>query len=246
MRVKDFIRETLIFFHIDLTKNLKYDRLTKKIMKTYIKEDFHCVDIGCHKGEILQLMLKYAPKGNHFAFEPIPFMYADLKKRFEQKAKIFPYALSDQNGDSSFQYVKNAPAYSGIKKRKYDISNPDIQEIYVELKKMDEVIQQDQRIDFIKIDVEGGEFPVLKGAQNLLLKNKPMVLFECGKGASDFYGTEPNDLYKFLNEDIGLKIYTLQSFIDKKKELTMSDFEILFDTNKEYYFIATSQSNNNS
>ena len=63
MKFKDFLRETLITLKIDLTKNLEYDRLTKDIIKNYVKENHNCIDIGCHKGEILDLMLKYSPNG---------------------------------------------------------------------------------------------------------------------------------------------------------------------------------------
>ena len=83
--------------------------------------------------------------------------------------------------------VKNAPAYSGLNKRRYDTSTPDIEEIKVKLGVLDEIIPKDVVIDFIKIDVEGGEFGVLKGAQHLLKKHKPVIVFECGMGASDYY-----------------------------------------------------------
>ena len=55
-------------------------------------------------------------------------------------------------------------------------------------------------IDFIKIDVEGAEFLVLSGAKNILLKSKPVVVFEYGLGASDFYGTDPEMMFGYFNE----------------------------------------------
>jgi FkbM family methyltransferase len=76
-----------------------------------------------------------------------------LTRKYKNKALIFPYALSDNDGYSTFQLVKNAPAYSGIKKRKYDISNPEIEEIKVELKTLDEVVPLNEKIHFIKIDL---------------------------------------------------------------------------------------------
>ena len=152
----NFIRSTLNFFHLDLTKNLEYDRLTKCIMKRCIHPQSNCIDVGCHKGEILDVILTLAPKGQHFAFEPIPVLFRQLQEKYKHKATIYPYALSDVNGTSSFQFVKNAPAYSGIHKRKYNIATPDIEQIHVELKTLDKLIPMDTRIDFIKIDVEGG------------------------------------------------------------------------------------------
>lgn len=234
--IKDALREVFISLHLDLTKNLKYDRLTRIILKRYVKRNNNCIDVGCHKGEILDLILNYSPEGKHYAFEPIPYLFNELKNKY--KVEIFPYALSDRSGEATFQLVKNAPAYSGIKRRRYDITNPVIEEIKVELKTLDEIIPLTEKIHLIKIDVEGGEFGVLKGAKNLLKMNKPIVIFECGKGASDYYGTSPLDLYNFISNDIGLKIYTLQSFIKNKRPINEVEFDRYFNTNEEYYFIA--------
>ena len=239
MNLKNFIRSTLIFLRLDLTKNLEYDRLTKLILKRVVGYNSNCIDVGCHKGEILDLILKYSPKGKHFAFEPIPYLFNQLENKFRNRVALYPYALSDKNGNTTFQLVKNAPAYSGINKRKYAIAHPDIEEIKVELQKLDDVIPREVKIDFIKIDVEGGEFGVLKGAKELLKRNLPVVIFECGMGASDYYGTNPLDLYNFMVQDIGLKIYTLKAFINGNKPLTASRFEECFKNNSEYYFIST-------
>ena len=239
MILKDILRRTLIFFRLDLTKNLQYDRLTQTIMKRVICNNCNCIDIGCHKGEILEMMLKYSPSGKHYAFEPIPYLFKELEKKYKNRVSVFPFALSDKSGHSTFQLVKNAPAYSGIKKRHYDIANPEIEEIEVELKTLDEIVPLNEEIHFIKIDVEGGEFGVLKGAKILLAKNKPVVLFECGKGACDYYGTNPLELYDFITHETGLEIFTLKDFIKNNLPLSKDDFEKCFNTNTEYYFVAS-------
>ena len=231
MALKDSIRELLIDLHLDLTKNLEYDRLTRVILKKSLAVNHNCIDIGCHKGEILDLMLTYAPKGKHFGFEPIPYLFENLKTKYKDLATIYPYALSNESGTTEFNLVKNAPAYSGIKERKYDIKNPEIEKIQVTLKSLDEIIPQDQKVHFIKIDVEGGEFGVLKGGLQLLKKNLPIVLFECGKGGSDYYGTQPNELYDFLSKEVGLNIYTLKSYIKKEKALSSAQFVNYFESN---------------
>lgn len=238
--VKDILREILISFHLDVTKNIKYDRLTRKILKVCLKKNYNCIDVGCHKGEILNLMLKYSPEGKHYAFEPIPCLYNKLKNRYEQKASVFPYALSDTKGETTFQLVRNALAYSGIKRRKYNVKNPDIEEIIVKKIPLDEIVPSNEIIHFVKIDVEGGEFGVLRGARNLLKQSKPIILFEFGKGASDYYGTSPFDLFNYISNEIGLKIYTLQSYIKREKPINDLEFANYFNSNIEYYFIAAS------
>ncbi|PLX01755.1 MAG: FkbM family methyltransferase [Marinilabiliales bacterium] len=236
--IKTLIREVLTKLKIDLTKNLKYDRLTIDIMKLVLNKNSNCIDVGCHKGEMLDLMLKYAPDGRHYAFEPIPFLYNNLKNKFSEKAEIYPYALSDKKGQTTFNYVKNAPAYSGIKKRHYDIKNPDIEKINVELHKLDDLIAQDTKIDLIKIDVEGAELGVLKGATKTISKNKPCVIFEFGLGASDYYGTTPEDIYKVLVDDCGLNIYKLHDWIKGKEPMSLEGLSKAYNQEGEYYFIA--------
>lgn len=240
MNLKEIIRSALIFLHIDLTKNLEYDRLTNEIMKRVIRKNSNCIDIGCHKGEILQSILKYAPEGSHTAFEPIPDLYNQLVRKFDGKATVYPYALSDRSGETTFQYVKNAPAYSGINKRKYNVAHPDIEQIQVKLRTLDELYPAEKQVDFIKIDVEGAEFGVLKGARNVLKRWKPVVIFECGMGASDYYGTDPEELYHFLVSGCNMNIFTLKSFLHGVKPLSASEFKECYRSSCEYYFIASS------
>jgi len=237
MDIKDLIRKSLNFLHLDLTKNLEYDRLTKVILKMVIHENSNCIDVGCHKGEILEQLIKYAPKGHHYAFEPLPDFYNQLKNNFKSHVTIYPYALSDEGGNSTFQYVKNAPAYSGIKKRSYDIDNPEIEEISVEVKTLDELISTDVNIELIKIDVEGGELGVLKGARRILKNSKPFVVFECGLGASEYYGTTPKDIFNIFDES-DLRVSTLKSFIKNSGSMDSQTFSEVFQKKEEYYFIA--------
>lgn len=237
--LKNTVRELALFFHLDLSKNIKYDRLTRKIMKQKLQTNSNCIDVGCHRGEILDLMIKYAPQGQHFAFEPLPHLYHKLAKSYQSKANIFPFALSTEVGEAHFQFVKNAPAYSGLKNRRYDIEKPDIEKITVMKNRLDDLIPSNHPIDFVKIDVEGGELDVLRGGVNLLKNNQPTIVFECGKGASDFYGANAHNLYDFITKEIGLQIFTLDALVKAKKALNFKEFEHFFNTNEEYYFIAT-------
>ena len=239
-KIKSIIRNLLLFSHLDLTTNLKYDRLSLLIMKQIIKRDSNCIDIGCHKGEILDKILRLAPLGAHFAFEPIPHYFDKLKNKYSKNVTVYPYALFSEEGETPFQFVKNDPAYSGIKKRRYDTKTPEIEEITVEMKTLDSLIPKEIKIDFIKIDVEGAEFGVLKGAEKLLKKDKPTVIFECGLGASDYYNTNPDDLFSFIESHLEMQVNTFDRFLKKKDPLSQKEFKYYFDSGKEYYFVAYS------
>lgn len=238
--IKQFIKKVLFILRIDLTKNIHYDRLTLKILDKVLKRHSNCIDIGCHKGEILEEILKRAPLGKHMAFEPIPFFYQQLKEKFKsENVEVFDVALSDSAGKTTFNYVVDAPAYSGIKKRDYKIKEPHIEKLTVKLEMLDHILPKDYRLDFIKLDVEGAEFNVLKGAEKTLKKYAPVVIFEFGLGASNYYNVKPSDFFSFLCSTCNYQLFLLDSFLKNKSPLTEEKFIEVYQNKKEYYFIAS-------
>ncbi len=237
-KIKDNFRKLLVSLPFAVTKNIAVDQLTFKVIKKYLKVDSNCIDVGCHKGEIMDYMLKCAPSGEHYGFEPIPFLYDNLIKKYQGKVKIFPYALSDVEGQSNFNLVTTNPAYSGLIKRKYDKEESDTS-ITVDVKKLDDLIDSNIKIDFIKIDTEGGEFGVLKGGAKIIQKYKPIILFEHGMGASEFYGTKPEMIFDFF-ESMEMSVYLLSEVVKKvnKKSMSKSEFSRQFYEKLNYIFVA--------
>ncbi len=236
--IKSLIRRGLFCAGLDLTRNMQYDRLTRKIMHRVIRPGANCIDVGSHEGDVLKKCLDLAPDGRHFAFEPIPEYFARLKQVYGSQATVLPYALSDESGASVFQFVRNAPAYSGLKKRKYNIQAPDIRQMDVEVRRLDDVIPQELIIDFMKVDVEGAEFHVLKGGRELIKRSAPVIVFEFGLGASDYYDSEPAALYRFLVRECGLKVSLMKSFLDHSSSLSSEQFREHYHNQAEYYFVA--------
>lgn len=227
----------LFALKIDLSINMKYDRLTYSIMRKQLRKDSNCIDVGCHKGEILEEILKFSPEGKHFGFEPIPNLYKYLLDKYSKKASILPYALSNRIGEETFNFVKNDPAYSGLKKRKYNRVDPEIEKIKVKVRTLDSLFDSEIKIDFIKIDVEGAELLVLKGARELLLKSRPLIVFECGLGASEYYGTKPNDVYDYF-EALDFRISRLEDYMISNMYLSREAFIEVYKDQSDYYFIA--------
>ena len=89
----------------------------------------------------------------------------------------------------------------------------------------------------MKIDVEGAEFRVMKGGVATLKRCKPVIIFEFGLGAADFYNSKPNELHAFLTRECGMKISTLKGFLDHAPELSESGFCSMFNEGSEYYFV---------
>ena len=239
MSLREIVKYLAILFRVPLTQNIAYDIFTKKIMKRMLSHNSGCIDIGCHKGEIMDEILKYAPDGNHFAFEPLPHLFEFLKEKFKEKnVSVYSVALYDQQGETTFNYVVNAPAYSGIRKRHYDIDDAQISEIKVKTDLLDNIIPESAGISLIKIDVEGAELPVLKGGMKTIKRCKPVIIFEYGKGAADYYGVKPEDFYDFISKDCGLFLSTMKGYLSGKKKLNRDEFTQLYNDCKEYYFVA--------
>jgi len=237
-KLKNIVKSGFELLQIDLTKNMQYDRLTKIIMKNELASHSNCLDVGCHEGEMLDKMIELSPFGKHIAFEPIPHLFDKLREKYNGHTTIHQIALSNKSGEVTFNHVKNAPAYSGLKQRSYKVSNPEIDEISIETKRLDDIIPIDKNIDFVKIDVEGGEYDVLLGGLETFKRCQPVLIFEFGLGASDYYGTTPGQLFDLIVNQIGLNIYTLENFLGEKTPISLDTFKKMYAENSEYYFVA--------
>jgi FkbM family methyltransferase len=239
MALKQRVKDLLIRLNLPVTRNLKYDIFTLKIMQKVLKPSSNSIDIGCHKGEILDVILTYAPDGKHYAFEPLPHLFDFLREKYKgMNISVFPLALFDKKGETTFNYVVSDPAYSGIRKRQYNSPDVRIDEMKVDTDLLDNIIPAGQSIDFIKIDVEGAEFGVMKGGSSTIKRCQPVIIFEFGLGAADYYGTKPEDLFHLVNDDFGMCLSTLKSFLTNGHCLDKKEFCRMYTTGKEYYFVA--------
>ena len=219
-----------------VTLNQRYDKQTKRIMQIVLEDESTFIDVGSHKGEVLELALKISKKGKHFAFEPIPNLFHKLNDKYGSKCEVLNYGLSDQKKQSSFQHVTTNPAYSGIKMRTYP-KDEQVETIQIQLDTLDNQLKQHDRVDMIKIDVEGAELEVLRGAKKIIEKFHPIIVFEHGLGASDHYNTSPEDILSFF-DDHQYQLFTLKGFIADEPALLRNEFIDFYLTNKEYYFLA--------
>ena len=225
---------------VALTRNQQYDSQTKQIIRKVCTANSNTVDVGTHSGDILDVLLQQSPNGTHYGFEPLPVFYQSLRTKYQQQKNIVLYdlALSDANGSSSFNHVTSNPSYSGIKKRNYDRTNETDETIEVKTARLDDVLlQQNKKIDFMKIDVEGAELGVLKGAAALIKRDQPVIIFECGLGGTDMYDTTPAELFSFFSEQ-GYNISVLKNYLKQESPLSKTSFEEQYYQKLNYYFVA--------
>lgn len=215
----------------------KYDYQTILAARQILKPDSSWIDIGAHKGHILKDLLQIAPNGNSYAFEPIPALYQKLQNKYGRKVKIYDYVLSDSEGEASFTHVIDRPALSGMVKRKIMEGHYATQEITVPMKQLDSVIPPGQKIDLLKIDVEGAEVKVLRGAKQLLATSQPVILFEYGKEGGEIYNTTAEEMYELLS-GLGYSISILDYFLNNLQPFNRAEFLGQYDKGYNWFFIA--------
>ncbi len=151
-----------------------WDTYALNFINIFLKENATILDIGANIGShsIYWAIERNAAKV--YSFEPLPSTFEILKKNIELNKledKIIPYnfGLSDKKSKAMLQAYDhtNIGSASFIK---------DKNGIF-ELKTLDSLKIKD-KIDLIKIDVEGAEVEVLQGAKKTILKNKPTIVIE--------------------------------------------------------------------
>lgn len=215
---------------------LEEDRWTVAILQRVLRDDSTCVDVGCANGAILRQMLRFAPKGKHFAFEPRPQAAQALREHFPQ-VQVFELALADTQGESTFQHVVSNPGYSGLRARQYPSANETIETLHVRTDRLDNVLPAGQSIALLKIDVEGAEFQVLQGAEDTIRRSRPYIVFEHGKGAAEFYGTTSEQIYDFLVGTCGLRVSLPPDWLAGRPPLDRGGFVSQFG-GPIWYFLA--------
>ncbi len=164
-------------------------------MTATLRHDSNCVDVGAHRGAVLEQMVRLAPAGRHLAFEPIPTFCQTLCERFP-KVEVHGCALADVDGETTFHVAEN-PELSGIQQREW--LNTGYDSIEVPVRTLDSVVAADRQVDFLKIDVEGAQVLVLRGAERILSTDRPAIWVEHGARSASAHGTESHELWEILS-----------------------------------------------
>jgi FkbM family methyltransferase len=141
------------------------DELAEYLVTRLAERSF--VDIGAHIGSIVAAVLKNCPGVKVTAVEAIPEKAARLAAKFPT-VKIFPFALADYEGETSFFVNSAASGYSSLAQ-----TNGADNEITVAVKRLDGLVSDPE---VVKIDVEGAELGVLRGCERL--ETRPVYMFE--------------------------------------------------------------------
>lgn len=168
-------------------------------------------DVGANIGELTLLFSKFVGnRGQVHSFEPTPETFDKLSSlvRITNKKNVTlnNLAVSEDKGFGNFNiYEKQYASWNTFAKRpleNYGINIAPPISIVVPVISIDEYCLENfiDRIDLLKIDVEGAELDVLKGAERMFKEKKIKIcVFEFGQTIFDM-GNTVDDFKNFFNK----------------------------------------------
>ncbi|MCL1992409.1 MAG: FkbM family methyltransferase [Spirochaetes bacterium] len=208
-KIKSFKQRHYDFFSANW---MSAEYFMQSVVSFFVRENDKVIDVGANHGLHTEHLAKLVSKnGCVYAFEAVPQLAVQLREKFADTfVKIINKAVTckeNSNKDISFHYVKELDGYSGIKRREVVKNEWEVEIITVQTTTLDDSIGVNEKISFIKIDTEGGDFDVLKGARRILTESKPLVVFEFGGShAAEAYGYTNEEFFLFF-EEIGYSLY---------------------------------------
>jgi len=195
------------FLPAHIRADIRDTQLLVELLVEVLEPDSDCLDVGAHAGSVLREMVRLAPRGRHVAWEPLPTFAAQLRQQFP-RVEVREAALGDRAGTRAFAHVVDDPGWSGFLMRPMPASGP-VEELTVTVERLDDVLPRGVHPAFVKLDVEGAEEGMLRGAVETLHRHRPVVAFEHGRGSADVYGTTPGGIHDLLRGELGYEIYGL-------------------------------------
>ena len=220
------------FLPAHVRPDIRDTALLVALMDELLEPDSDCLDAGAHAGSILREMVRLAPNGRHVAWEPLPGFAARLREAYPG-VDVRQAALSDRAVTREFAHVVADPGWSGFVARPAP-AGAEVETIRVRTERLDDALPEGVRPVFFKIDVEGAEEEVLRGAMRTLRSHRPVVAFEHGAGSADHYGTPPEDIHRLLAGELDYAIHGL----DGDGPYDEGRFAEIFATGERVNFVA--------
>lgn len=179
-----------------------------EILRKEIKSGDVVLDLGANIGFYTLIAAKLVgKKGRVFAFEPEPDNFARLEMNVRlnsyENVVLVQKAVSNRTGKCTLYLSDRDRATHRI----YDIRDGR-RSIEVESIRLDDYFHN-QKVDFIKMDIEGAEWAALQGMSLLLEKNKRVkILTKFLPSGLKGFGIEPEEYLRLLIK-YGFKLYSI-------------------------------------
>lgn len=151
------------------------DRAERKLMAGRLSNGCVVVDVGANIGTYSQFFLRcVGPSGLVHSFEPDPQNFARLRVALSHfsNVRLNQLAVSDKTG-ASILYVSDD---LNVDHRAYPTAGETRRTLSIESTTLDDYFRPGERVDLIKMDIQGFELHALRGAQRVLEDNPAVKL----------------------------------------------------------------------
>ena len=161
-------------------------------------------NIGLHTLQMAQAVL---PNGLVAAVDPLPELLKLLDGRLheyripETVVRLLPAGLASSVGEADFYQVLDHGKHGLSSLRDRHIPKNQVEQVKpvrIELTTLDAVCRQLGRVDFIKLDLEGGELDALRGSRLTLDRFRPVIAFEQDQYSPRYFGYTWDHLLEFF------------------------------------------------
>lgn len=211
-------QEYLVYF------NLKNDS-SKPLLKYIPKEKGVILDIGANIGQTTLWMAQLLNDNNKIiSFEPYPRTFLKLKKNLELNSysNIILENIALGNTDSTINMVEECETNSGG----FRVYNPKAHGVRSKVTQVEQITLDqyfsniNEKITFIKIDVEGFEYNVLRGAKSIIKKHQPILYIELSNSNLKAQGSSASQVIELLHH------YGIRNITNVKTNSQLEEHEL--------------------
>lgn len=195
--INDWVQQLVYFFGTYINEDSSI-----QVWKQFVKESRVIIDVGANFGFYSLLSAGINPKANIFAFEPSPYILRSFRRNIElnnyENIYLQPVGVGDKEGKFKLfvSDVNNTGMSSLVNRGEFSKYTVD-----VDVVSLDEFVVANSlsAIDLVKIDVEGNEFNVIKGMEEIIKINQPVIFIELLNDTLKNFGHHINDVFQFLS-----------------------------------------------
>ncbi|MES2622912.1 MAG: FkbM family methyltransferase [Patescibacteria group bacterium] len=209
----------------DIYNNGIWEPEILEILKEHVQENSKCLDIGANIGQHSMCMAAIAKKGKVYSFEPLPKLVNQINQSIQANnftnVTVCNFGLSNKNEVKEI-YLDNL----NIGRTTFDKRDEATSVERAEVKVFDDFWNESDRIDFMKMDVEGYEYYALQGMKKNIATYHPKMLIEFTPLFYKKMNISSEELLTFIL-DLGYRIYDIDQ---NKKEITKDTIQAFLES----------------